>query len=402
MHQIVERRNQTLARLRPVVHVTVTALGLTHRVNDSWNFTRRLFSICVFMPAILAGIYYGLIASDVYVADADFIVRSNGGSQTGGLTPLFRSFGLSRADDDTFAVQSFIRSRDAVRDLQASLPLEKIFSRPQGDRFARYPLIWRGSSAEALYEYYLQSVKINYNTSTGITHLTVEAFQADDAYQIANTLLRASENFVNRINARAQHDTLQSAKDEVALAEKRVVDAQGRITNFRNRELLFDPGSTSEKSLDIVAQLAAELVKTQTMLQQLQSSTPLNPAIQTLQERARIIKEQIDQEKKALTGNNNSLTSKIANYEQLVFAKELADRALAAASDTVELARQEVRRQQIYLEMIANPNLPDEAVLPRRWRSVFAAAVVGFCVFGVLWFLYAASKEHIQETERRL
>jgi hypothetical protein len=69
---------------------------------------RILFSIIVVFPTVVGGIYYGLIASKRYVSEAQYIVRGVSNHQSTGLTALLTTFGISRAADDTYAIQNFM------------------------------------------------------------------------------------------------------------------------------------------------------------------------------------------------------------------------------------------------------------------------------------------------------
>src|ERR1700741_2282889 len=66
------------------------------------------------LPTLVAGVYYFAIASDLYLSEAKFIVRSPKQVQASGIGTLLQSTGLARAEDDTAAVQDFITSRDVV------------------------------------------------------------------------------------------------------------------------------------------------------------------------------------------------------------------------------------------------------------------------------------------------
>jgi capsular polysaccharide transport system permease protein len=90
-----------------------------------------------------------------------------------------------------------------------------------------------------------------------------------------------------------------------------------------------------------------------------------------------------------------SLASKAAEFQRLALEKEFADKQLASALVSLEQARSEAQRQQLYLERIAQPNLPDAAMEPRRLRSVLAVFVLGLIAWGVLAMLIAAIKEHM-------
>ena len=125
-----------------------------------------LFLMVVLLPTIISGLFYFFIASDRYLVKSHFIVRSAKGSDTGGLSGLFRSFGIKRAEDESYAVVDYILSRDAVRAIDNEHPLRQIFVKPEVDRITRYPrwwAFWRSDDFEALYEYYLDRVDAWYN-----------------------------------------------------------------------------------------------------------------------------------------------------------------------------------------------------------------------------------------------
>src|SRR6516165_304499 len=130
-----------------------------------------LFLLIVALPSGMSSIYYFLLASNRYVVEVMFTVRGVQGAQGGGLSSLFRTFGITRAEDDTYAVIDFILSRDGVRKLNERRPLQPIFSGPGVDIFSSYPRPWRGDSYEALYEYYLNRVEAWYESKGGMVTL---------------------------------------------------------------------------------------------------------------------------------------------------------------------------------------------------------------------------------------
>ena len=97
---------------------------------------------------------------------------------------------------------------------------------------------------------------------------------------------------------------------------------------------------------------------------------------------------------RAVAGSGTSLTSKSANFERLVLEKGFADKQLASALTSLESARSEAERKQLYLERLVQPNLPDKALEPRRIRSIFMVLLVGIISWGVVSLLVASVKEH--------
>ena len=166
-------RAQPLGRAAVVDAGTAPPRSATRVRRLSRAFNPWLWGI-VGLPTLIAGVYYFAIASDLYLSEAKFIVRSPKQVQTSGIGALLQSTGLGRAAEDTSAVQDFIMSRDAVRELEQKNDLRTLLSRPEGDFFTRFPgiLYWR-KDFEALFSRYDHFVSVETDTSTGVTALRV-------------------------------------------------------------------------------------------------------------------------------------------------------------------------------------------------------------------------------------
>jgi capsular polysaccharide transport system permease protein len=358
---------------------------------------RRLAIGAFVAPTLIATLYYGLIASDRYVSESDFIVRGMSTRRASGLDMLFQTFGISRAVDDTNAVQQYMLSRDAVRALEARLPLREIFSNRKGDVFARFPSFWQifdRDAFERLYDYYLDHVTVVQDRTKGITALKVVTFDAADSRRVATTLLRLAEEMVNRMNERAQNDAVRSARADVELAESRLMKTQLDLTGFRNKELLIDPNRSSVSVLETITNLSTELTHTMALIQETAKTAPDNPALGIWRAKTAALQSQIDREREKIAGRDGALAPKVADYERLSLSRDLAERGLVAATASLEAARQEARRQQIYVEEIMPPNLPDEAGEPRRLRSITTVIVLTLSVAAIFWILTVGAKEH--------
>jgi capsular polysaccharide transport system permease protein len=359
------------------------------------SLSAMLFLVLVAAPTAVCAVYYSVMASDRYVVEVKFTVRGVRGGQAGGLTALFRSIGITRAEDDTYAVIDFMLSRDGVRRLNERCSLRKIFNGPGVDLFSRYPRFWRGDSFETLYDYYLNRVEAWYQSKGGMVTLRVSAFRPQDAELLAQSLLRLSEELVNHINQRAHADAITYSEQEVARAQNLVIEAQKRLTAFRNSELMLDPVADSLKLVDLTVRLKGELADAQRQLNETLQGAPSNPVIPSLRSRIAALQQQIATERSKVVGDANSLAPKVAAYERLTLDRGFADRNLGLAFDALQAARQEARRQQLYIETVVSPRQPDEATEPRRARNVITVFVVGFCLFGMLWLIIAGSREHM-------
>jgi capsular polysaccharide transport system permease protein len=366
--------------------------ALRHRA----GLLRLAFILLVVVPTVLTAIFYAVMASKRYVSEVQFIVRSVSSQRATGLDILFRTFGMSRTVDDGHAVQKYLQSRDLVKALDAEIPLRTIFNRDDGDFFSRYPYFWRADSFESLYDYFLNRVIVTEDAVKGIIMVNVITFRADDSRRLATELVKLAEAMVNRMNTRAQRDAVGAGEAEVARAEQRVIDAQAKITSFRNQELLVDPGKSSISLIELLGELSAEVSNASAQLKELRVNSPSSPALPSAQARVTALEERVRIERAKLAGDDSALAAKIASYEQLALMRDLADRTLSAATTALDGARQEARRQHIYIESISAPNLPDEATEPKRLRNIFTVFVLGIAVFSVIWIISVGAGEHAQ------
>jgi capsular polysaccharide transport system permease protein len=81
-------------------------------------------------------------------------------------------------------------------------------------------------------------------------------------------------------------------------------------------------------------------------------------------------------------------------FDRLTLEKGFADRQLGSALASLETARSEAQRKQLYLERLVQPNLPDMAVEPRRIRSTLTVLALGLVLWGVLSLVVSSVKEH--------
>ncbi len=362
----------------------------------SWLLaTRMLFFLIVVCPTLGVSVYYTFFAAKEYVSEAEYIVRGVSSRHASGLDSLFSTFGISRTADDTYAIQDYLRSRNVIAEVSKSVPLRTIFSRPEADALARFPHPWRGNSEEMLYEYFRKAVMVQQD-SKGISTLHIVAFRAADARDLARALLTAAEQMVNTMNDRAQRDTLRNLRDDVRRAEEGVITAQSQLTAFRNREALVDPHEFSVKILQTIGDLTTTLAQTRSEIAETEKVSPLSPRLGSLRAKAAALSSGIDEQRGKLGGSSAGVATKVSLYDRLSLARDLADKRLTSDLAALEIGRQEARRQQIYIEEIASPNLPDQALEPQRSRAVLATAVMSFAVFCMIWLLLAGAKEHAQ------
>ncbi len=368
----------------------------SHGTKSRFRFfaKNKILWLTVIIPTILACIYFGLIASDVYISESRFVVRSPQRQTQTGLNAFLAGTGFSRSQDDTYSVHDFVLSRDALKELDEQIGVRKAFSSRDADFINRFPGLDWDDSFESFYRYYKKRVGVDYDTVSSITTLNVRAFTAEDAKRINDLLLKMGERLVNNLNDRSRQDLIKFATQEVTIAETKAKTAALALSSFRTSQSVFDPDKQSAIQLQGVAKLQEELLATEAQLNQIKRVSPNNPQVASLTSRVATLRSTIAAETSKVAGGGASLTSKSANFERLVLDKGFADKQLASALTSLETARSEAERKQLYLERLVQPNLPDKALEPRRVRSIFMVFAVGMMAWGVISLLVASVKEH--------
>ena len=371
------------------------------RVSTRVRFKRlarpsALFLLVVVAPVLASILYFGFLASDVYVSESRFVVRTPEKPSTSGLGGILQTAGFTNASEEVNAAQSFATSRDALRAINRNDAFEEAYTRPEISIFDRFNPLGLNGSFEELYRYFQNKVTLNNDTATSITTLTVRAYHPRDAQRFNQQLLNLSEATVNRLNTRGRQDLVRYAQAEVAQAKARASQAAVALAAYLNRSGVVDPEKQAEVQMQMVSKLQDNLISAKTELAQLQQLTPDNPRIPVVAKQINTVQGEIDRELGKVAGNRGSLAATAVQFERLTLESEFAAKQLAGALASLEEAQNEARRKQAYVERIVEPNLPDSAIEPRRLRGIIATLILSLLAFGILRMLLAGVREHAQ------
>lgn len=356
---------------------------------------RPWFMAIVVVPSVLAVLFYGLIASDIYVSEARYIVRSVNGPRPSPFASMLQNTGLAAPQDEAYPVHDFILSRDITRRLEQEHDLKGVLSRPEGDFFTSFPAPFSARTFEQLYRVYGRFVSVSVDETTGISTLRVRAFRPDDARNTANAILTYSESLINRLNDRARHDAIDVAEREVGRSEKRVAAAQAALMEYRLENRTLDPEHASGAVLELAAKLSAESAAAQAQLSEVLKASPGSPLIPTLRRRIAALNSQVAAERNKVVGADRGAVRTLSEYERLMLEREFADKSLASAVTSLQTARLEAQRKQVYLDRIVEPNLPDYPLFPRRLISILEVMLTTLLIYGIGWLVSASVREHV-------
>lgn len=209
----------------------------------------RLLFATVVVPTFVSVLYYGCIASDVYISESQFVVRSSKQQASMGLGLFFGS-SFSSASNESHSVSAFMLSRDALKDLSQDLNYQERYTDSSIDFLSRFGALSWNKSFESLHRYYQGHVSIYFDPTTAISILKVSAYRAEDAQKINEKLLELAEKHINFLNDRSKQDMIRFAQAELQHAEKAATEATAAITNYRSKNTVFNPAEFEKLSVE--------------------------------------------------------------------------------------------------------------------------------------------------------
>ncbi|GHF74784.1 sugar transporter [Seohaeicola zhoushanensis] len=331
------------------------------------------FVLLVAAPLAATVWYLSEVAQDQYQSVTGFIVRSQ---ESGGASELVGGLlqftGGSTASDSDILYE-FIQSHEMVQAVDAEIDLRAHYSQvwPTDWVFG----LWPDASQEDLDWYWNRIIGISYNAGTGLTEVSVAAFDPATAQAITSAIVRQSQDRINALNEQAREDAMRYARDDLDEALTRLKSAREALTRFRTRTRIVDPATDIQGRMGVLNNLQQQLATALVDYDLLRGTAPAtDPRVVKAQQLIDVIRERIRLERAGFTsdstdtgGIGEDYPSLIAEFESLNVDLEYAEQTYRAALTALEVARDDAQRQSRYLATYIKPTLAQSSEYPQRW-----------------------------------
>lgn len=364
-----------------------------------WMWQRRVFMLVVALPTLLVAAYLFLICSDQYESEAHFIVRTTSAPETvpgtgiGAALSLVTGGSSSAAQSEAMSVADYLTSHDVVATLRDHDDLVQRFHRSGVDPLSR--LNSADPSPERLLKYYRKQVKVVYSSETGITTLKVHSFTPQDSYNLATKLLQLGEQRVNMLNQRSYSDAIATARRQVNDSEAALEQVQMQLTQFRQRRGDIDPEAQGKAQIGLVTALTQQLAAARAQLNAMGGAiSASSPQYRAVADRVAALQAQVNAQSGRLTGGGRTIANDISGYEALQLRQQFLSKQYEAAAASLEKARDQALRQQLYLVRVVNPNMPVKSLYPERFRILATIVIALLLAYSIGWLIVAGVREH--------
>jgi len=351
-----------------------------------------LFFLLVVLPLFLLIFYYLFVASDKYVSEAKVTIKQTGERPTSFNIPLF-GMGNPTSREDAMFLKEYILSYDMLDYLDRKLNLKKLYQNKNIDFISRLP---SDATHEEFLEYYQKHiVDVSYDDISSILTINVYAFKPEDAKKIAEAILEQCERYINGVSHRIAKEQMNFIEQELAYANQKMQSSKNTLLNFQNRYKILDPTQEAQASSALVAQLEAQLAQQEAQLRNLLTYLSEDSfQVQALKNQIKALREQIEKKKSEMVGGDTKLNKILAQYLELKFNVDFSTDVYKATLSAFETTRVEASRKLKNLVIIASPNLPEEALYPKRAYNITLATILLLLFYGIIKLIIAVIKEH--------
>ncbi|WP_158422992.1 Wzz/FepE/Etk N-terminal domain-containing protein [Legionella oakridgensis] len=356
--------------------------------------TKKLFSLLVLLPWLVAAIYILAMQSPIYESTAKILIEKDEKD------PMNISMGLlgssQAASSEIYLTREHVLSREVLAQVEKRLGIKSHFQSKHVDFISR---LGKNTSQNSFLEYYRHKVKAVVDLETNEIIITAAAFSAETAKQLLTEIIVETKGFVNRVSNTLAKKQYNFAKMKLRLAKDKLFQTSKDVIEWQNQNGMFDPKETAHVVSDVMAKLKGSLVEKQTEYITLSSFMQPNAnRIITLQEEIKAIKEQIERQTNLLLGQkekNGKLNKIVSDFEWIQLQQKFAQAEYQASQQAYDAAAINLAKNQNIVIEIESPNLPDERASPLPFFDLTNILFVLLILFVLTKMAIIIVKEHI-------
>jgi len=348
-----------------------------------------------FIAALLAVLYWGVIASDRYISEAHVIIQSTdmAGGQSSGIAGMLGKSGIG-IPTEQLLLRDYLLSVDMLKKLDAKLDLRSHYSDPTHDLLSR--LWFKDASLEEFYDYCRSRITVELDDYAGVLVIKAQGYDPGTAHAIATFLVDEGEQFMDGLARSLAQEQVDFLSKDIEKIRANTLKAREALLIFQNKHSLVSPQGTTEN-------IAGTINRMETQLNDLQTSRaamlgylmPDSANIGELNLQIAALEKQIVHEKARLTSpGGKTLNSTVEAYQRLEMNAQFAQDIYKAALTALEQGRIEASRTLKKMSILQAPTLPEYALEPRRLYNSVVFIMLILILAGIAHLLAAIIRDH--------
>lgn len=340
---------------------------------------RPVFIAVVLIPNLLSILYFGLIASPIYVSTASLVVLN---PQKAGpsLSSLLAGASGDSSEEGGYLLKDYLRSWQAFTRVEKPLRLAANFR--AGDFVSRYggvTGVFRDNDV-ALWRYLNRRVDVDIDQKSGIVALKVLGYKPGFAFDLASAMLNDAVAHMDAMNAQQERDYVGSAIARKTRIEQALQSDLAALARYRSDSGTYDPKELYASNLSLLNGLALKEADLTAQRDAISDSTPNNPVARNLGSQISSVRGNIDATQRDIPRMARSSSL----YEKLLVSRDNNITLLNQANMAVQEAQLNAEKNRYYLNVISTPSRPQTPEEPRRMLWIGGILLATLLLWGVL------------------
>lgn len=330
----------------------------------------KIFYFIFLIPNIISILYYCFLASPIYQSNSILLVTNPSRKDSDNITTLL-SGSSENTNSGAYLLKERILSWDSFSNFNKKFDIIKLYS--SGDFVSRVgglTSLWSKGDV-SLWHYYQKNIGVNIDEQTGITKITINAYNSNISYEISDFLINDTIKYLNNLNKTQDNYFISSSKEEVQRLEDKIKSDERNIQNWRIKSGYFDPSSDYNALTKHGLNLDEKQVSFQGQYNFSKENIPNNPATKEIKKQL----DNINDSSKKAHNSAKSLFLKSSSYESLIIQRDLDEKLLNSAKIALQEARIKSFQNHYYLKIISNPSHPESPSRPKRIESILIILV---------------------------
>ena len=365
--------------------------------NQIKNVTRRnnrkIKKILFTFNIILFLIPYTFFSYNVYrpryLTTSKIVIRNSSNNTTGDNTILSLLGTNSPVSfNEAKFIKTFLHSPQVFYEIEEKFSFSKLYSKKGLDFISG---IYKNTPLSKKLEFYRNNIILNLDYISGELEIKVVSFQANTSYEINKFLISKAEQFINDLNSNISKSQLEFQNEEVFKAFNKIKNKQREVTNFQNKNLLFDGYDALRANTNIINGLENELVKLKFELSTIKRKfiDQKAPEIVSLKNQITELEKQINIEKNQIFSDSGKRLNKKAFdlktlQSDLEFNRDLYKSALTIQ----ESARIGTIKQNRFIIKLIEPYIAQREYLYPKNKFYFSSVILIFLTYYLTKFIF--------------
>ena len=342
---------------------------------------RKKLILGIFLTATVLTAIVSFLMTPIYRSEATVIPVSSKSSGLGNLAELAAIAGVPNpsAGDESSKIIAVLNSREIKERVIKKLNLIPILLEGKQPK-KRDPM-------NVAVEILEKMVSISDDKKTGVIKISVEHKDPKLAQKIAQAYIEELQEMMNEKKLTVAKFNRMFLEEQLKEQEKRLRELQERLIAFQKKTKIIAPESQLSGVLGLYANLVSQRMSLIAKLKSMEATlAPDHPQIKALREQLAAIDSQIRQiEERSNIGALPSLSTgpeRLTEYGDLMRELKVAQKVYENLLAMYEQVKIDEAKENIYVEVIDRPNLPDVPVKPKK-KLMVAVAGTSALFFGV-------------------